>query len=355
MENTVLQNIYRILFLESPEAMFLFSGSKDTIQEFNEGFSKIAGYDRYESRRPELSHFIKNFGKFEELSKFIKSNDPFIYLEDVTLISRDGREFFADLQIYRFLHPEGDQFLLRILTDLEKKGSLRLKYKYLSNISHELRNPFTNISGIIEDFQKKEVLSSDTEFIKSVGLLEKNLLRVKNLLDNLLKLGSPSVENGEEVFRPEEVIGEVIEIHEKQIFDKGLKLYKNLHKGAKLSGNSFEFSQIITNLLLNSIKYTNSGTINVELKNLPGEVTVEISDSGIGIEEKYKSRIFEQFFRVPSGEVQKLSGVGIGLSIVKDLTEKMRGSILVDSIEGRGTKFTLFFPRFGENQALRRE
>lgn len=346
METNVLHNFYKILFLESTEPMILFSKDIEMIHEFNEGFSKIFGYDRYENRKPKLSEIIKNFDEFRELKTFIGGTEPFLYLEDVVFLTRDGREVLVDLEIHRFDSSESFQYLLmHILTDREKKGNLRLKYKHLSNISHELRNPFTNISGIIEDFQKKDIFKLDSELANSIDLLEKNLYRVKSLLDNLSKIDSVSYGEFAEVFEPEKVIREIVSIQEREIRRKGLNLRLELAGSVTLYGNPFEFSQIITNLLLNSIKYTNSGEIVIALGKIPEGTTIEISDTGIGIDDQYKSRIFEHFFRVPSGEVQKKSGVGLGLSIVKELTEKMNGSISVESQPGRGTKFKLTFTK----------
>ena len=345
MNSSLLKEIYRILFLESEEVYFLFTETDWSIRDFNFSFSSLFQYDRYESKKPGLGDILKNFDDNHAIIKFIKSGEQAKYIENVVVQTRYESELTLDFHIYRIHVYNSYRYLIHAIPDPEKKGALRLKYEYISNISHELINPISGISTIIELFKNKDFVNYDSESKNFIEIIRKNLLRVKTLLDNLIQLDGRGKTAYLEVFSPSLVILETINIHEILAFEKKLSITKKLDFSLKIRGNQFEFSQILTNLMANAIKYTQHGEIELILsKKMETICELQIRDTGIGIESEYQSKIYDQFFRIPSPGVYQQSGVGIGLWIVKNLTEKMKGSIEVESKVGEGTKFTLYFP-----------
>ncbi|MCX8000629.1 MAG: HAMP domain-containing histidine kinase, partial [Leptospiraceae bacterium] len=127
--------------------------------------------------------------------------------------------------------------------------------------------------------------------------------------------------------------------------EKKLEIRKNLKGDIFIKGNKFEFSQVITNLVVNAIKYTDDGYISVSCqKTQDGYCEIKVKDTGIGIDSKYHSAIFERFFRVPDFQNRKVGGTGIGLAISKEIIEKMGGSIKLESELGKGSEFKILIP-----------
>jgi signal transduction histidine kinase len=340
MDTQLYQEVFRVLFTESKSELFIFREQNWEISEFNENFSNSFKYDRYENKKLTLKDLIKEFGESHSIIQFVKSVAPTAYLKDVVLLDRHGLRFTMDLQVSR-LFLDNPVFLCNIIYDLDKKETLRLNYEYISNISHELRGPLTNINGTLDILQKNKQDTLDSESHSLFNVIQKNLKRMKVLLDNLLLLDIKKKKYSPEVYSPCASINEAIAFFEPSILEKNLLVNKNIDCSVLIRGDKFEFSQILHNLLSNAIKYTNKGEIKISVsKHSKNIVRLEISDTGVGIPEEYNSSIFNRFFRVSSS----VGGVGLGLWIVKELVERMEGSIQMYSTPGVGTTFILDFP-----------
>ena len=193
-----------------------------------------------------------------------------------------------------------------------------------------------------------ETLQFKDEHIKNFDIIERNLKRMRQLVENLLKLdsfGNALQKSNVEVFEISEVINDVFLINEPLAQQKNLVIRAKLLNGIYIKANKFEFTQIITNLVGNAVKYTENGGIMIlmdrEINNL---CSVKVIDTGMGIDKKYLESIFDRFFRVPTEKNIKIGGTGLGLSITKELLNKMGGSIMVDSALGVGTTFTIMIP-----------
>ena len=345
MNEKLLNEILRVLFVESGDSIFIFSDGNWSIREFNESTSALLLYDRYEQKKPGLGDIIKNFNDSSSIVQFSKSSHQNIYLEDIVFINRYETEILADLQIFRINTLDFNLFLGIVIVDSFKKDSLRLRYEYISNISHELRSPLAGINGMVELLQNKEDSGFDLESKSFLDLIKKNLIRMKTILDNLLRLDSSVRMQYIELFYPYESIIETIKLLNHSAKEKDLIVTSVIDKSIKLRGDKFEFSQIITNLLSNSIKYTNTGKIEIILSKTSTDVCcIDITDTGIGIKKEYIPLVFNRFFRDPSVISKGVSGVGLGLWIVKEMTTKMKGTIEIESEIGVGTKFKLKFP-----------
>jgi len=345
MNDKLINELIRVLFVESGESIFIFSDENWSIREFNESTSALLLYDRYEEKKPGLGDIIKNFSDSSSIVQFTKSSHQNIYLEDIIFINRYETEIIADLQIFRMNLDDFNLYLGIVIVDSFKKDSLRLRYEYISNISHEIRAPLAAINGMVELMQNKEGERVDLESKSLLESIRKNLIRMKTILDNLLRLDSSVRMPYIELFYPFESIIETIKLLELFAKEKGLLISSVIDKSIQLRGDKFEFSQIITNLLSNSIKYTNSGKIEIILSRISKDICcIDIIDTGIGIKKEYIPFIFNRFFRDPSLISKNVNGVGLGLWIVKELTTKMKGTIELESELGVGTKFKLKFP-----------
>jgi signal transduction histidine kinase len=340
MDTELNQEVFRVLFTESKSELFIFREQNWEISEFNENFSHSFKYDRYENKKLTLKELIKEFSESHPVMQFVKSDAPSGYLKDVIVLDRHGLHFTMDLQITRLL-LENPVFLCEIIYDSDKKETLRLNYEYISNISHELRGPLTNINGTLDILQKNKQDILDNESLSLFSVVQKNLKRMKVLLDNLLLLDIKKKKYSPEVYSPCTSINEAIAFFEPSILEKNLLVNKDIDCSVLVRGDKFEFSQILHNLLSNAIKYTNKGEIKISVSKHSEKIArLEISDTGIGIPQEFNSSLFNRFFRVSSS----VGGVGLGLWIVKELVERMQGTIQMYSTLGVGTTFILDFP-----------
>jgi signal transduction histidine kinase len=133
--------------------------------------------------------------------------------------------------------------------------------------------------------------------------------------------------------------------------DKSITLNCNIAPSVgKIVGNQFSIEEMVTNILLNAIKYTpENGSVEVHAEEREGCVFVRITDTGIGIPIEDQDKIFDEFYRADNARRVERDGTGLGLSIVKHIVERHSGEIHVQSQEGSGTTFTITLPK-GQNQ-----
>ena len=112
-----------------------------------------------------------------------------------------------------------------------------------------------------------------------------------------------------------------------------------------VTGDEHRLIQVVINLISNAVKFTPTGSVTVAAKARNGEITVSVTDSGIGIAPEHLPRIFERFYRVDRSRSRSFGGTGLGLSIVKHIATSHGGDVEVNSVEGRGTRFSLLLPR----------
>ncbi len=342
MNRALHKDVFRVLFKDSSDSMVFFCLPRWEITEFNETFSSLLKYDIYETKKPNLSDILLNFDLSHPIQKFVQGDAPSVYIKDLPITDRYGIQFPVDIHVFR-LEIETPTFLCKLISDSNQKESLRLNYEYISNISHELRGPLTNIHGSLEILQKNEGIHLNPDSITLLDVVNKNLNRMKILLENLLKLDIRKKSYNMEIISPCVSIQETLLFFESTLKDKNIVIHKEIDCAVRIRADKFEFSQILHNLISNAIKYTNEGAITIKVtKHSDTTVRLEISDTGVGIPKEYLPLVFQRFFR-GSSAAGGVGGVGLGLWIVKELVERMQGTIQVFS-STEGTRLVLEFP-----------
>ncbi len=231
---------------------------------------------------------------------------------------------------------------------LEKNEKLRRKLA--ADISHELRTPLTTLKGYLEAF-KDGVLPPDPENIAS---LQEEVLRLENLVKNLQELSlveNRSMEMQLKPLDPAASLEKVYDLYHPLMTQQGITGSLILPpERVKAYLNEEALERILHNLLSNALKYTQKGgSIRVALApvdpegNQPG-LTIEVSDTGLGISEGDLPHIFERFYRADPSRSRRTGGFGIGLTIVRELVEAQEGKIKAHSRLGEGTAFVITFP-----------
>ncbi len=221
------------------------------------------------------------------------------------------------------------------------------KTEFLSNMSHEIRTPLNAIIGFIELLKDIDLKQTAKEYLT---LMEGSSKKLLGLIDNILeidKIESGKITFKEETFNPLVELKEIAKMYAPGIEEKGLTLQINTPSESYnfVRGDLGKYSQIITNLLRNAVKFTKEGKIEVDYKEqVSGNTLVlfmSVSDTGIGMPEHKQSAIFDRFIQVDSSTTKEHEGSGLGLYITNHLVKLLGGSIAVSSKLGKGTTFDL--------------
>lgn len=239
----------------------------------------------------------------------------------------------------------GILLIIRDITSIRKLEKMRKDF--VANVSHELRTPLTSIGGFVETLKIKELDEKNRN--KAIDIIEFEVERLKGLINNLLRLSE--IENIENVKHLADIdikddIYEVIKLLGPLADKKNIKLMLNMGDSLNpINGDRDWFRLILTNLIENSIKYTDEdGNVKIYISNYGQGISLIIEDNGIGIPEEDIPRIFERFYRVDKSRSNIIEGSGLGLSIVKHIVILFGGSIEVESELGKGSRFTVILP-----------
>lgn len=224
-----------------------------------------------------------------------------------------------------------------------------LKDDLISNISHELKTPVATVKVAIEALQHMNPLQQQEKMTNYLGMATQEINRLDLLVNKVMN--SILLDNGKQVFQSEpialkNIIEEAILGMQMQVHQKGGNIqFITGNTEGNIVGDSLHIKGVIFNLIENSLKYSNEEPqINIQLNEDKGKVILTIADNGPGIPEAYTHKIFEKFFRVPSGNKHNIKGYGLGLYYAAQVMQQSGGSISVANNLTKGCTFTLVFP-----------
>ncbi len=242
---------------------------------------------------------------------------------------------------------QGAVIVLHDVTDLERQEQVRKDF--VADVSHELRTPLAAIRGYAETLLDGalEDQENNRNFIE---IIQSHAIRLNNIASDLLVI-SELDSNVPPPVPPERILlAAVIEaaVHtvEGNAAMRGISLDTSKCQACSVVGYRFRLEQALTNLLDNAVKFNKpEGQVTVECEAIEGQqVRLSIADTGIGIPSEDIKRIFERFYRVDKARARPAGGTGLGLPIVKEVVERMGGTVTVESQLGRGAKFTILLP-----------
>ena len=215
--------------------------------------------------------------------------------------------------------------------------------EFTANVSHELKTPLQSIIGSAELLESGLVKEDDTS--RFIGNIKKEAERLVSLINDIIRLSQLDEEVApvmERVNIPE-VISEVIDELRTSAEKKGVTFTLSL-ENCDIDGIRRYLYEIVYNICDNAIRYNkDGGHVDIELRSVGTKTVLKIKDTGIGIPQKHRDRIFERFYRVDKSHSRATGGTGLGLSIVKHAVAYHNGELDLESTPGKGTTITVTF------------
>lgn len=237
-------------------------------------------------------------------------------------------------------------FIYAIFIILRQKRLSEVQKDFINNMTHELKTPISTIGISAQVISDPEIIHQPERLSKYAAIISHQNKRLENQVEKVLK--STLAEKGKihlerETFSLNDCLIAVIKDFDlKAKENHGEILYKNNPQIGEINADKSHFENLLFNLLDNALKYCKENPkVEVECQIKAAKIYLSISDNGIGIEEKYRKKIFDKFFRVPTGDIHDVKGFGLGLDYVKNIVKAHHWKIELSAGKTQGTVFTI--------------
>jgi two-component system sensor histidine kinase/response regulator len=240
------------------------------------------------------------------------------------------------------------QYLKRITHQMNEEGK-KIRYQFLSVLSHELKAPLNAVEGYLRMMQEKQSGDMIDDYVIPIDRSLQRIQSMRNLIMDLLDFTKIRLERKEE--KVEEVhlsaiASNAIVTVQPYAIQMEVTVSMNVKSDAVIMADPTDMEIIFNNLISNSVKYNKrGGKAEVTIDENDNEVIISFSDTGIGINETDRENLFSEFVRIKNEKTKNITGSGLGLSIVRKVVELYNGSIVVDSVPDIGTTFTVRLPK----------
>ncbi|WPH02500.1 two-component system protein a [Acrodontium crateriforme] len=335
--------------------IFSLQGRDDEIPMYKDGITKVlAGKSKDEF----IEVQIKATGRWYRTRLFpilrrerIGGKEGSTFIDGVVGVSMDVTEL---RNVENELRQRDRDNARLMAQSVAAKEASKMKSQFLANMSHEIRTPIAGVIGMSElllDDGSGELTTEQRECAENIQRSANGLLTVINDILDFSKVESGRLDIEEVQFDLSVVIKDVNKMLSFAAERKGLQYIDDIEElqSWKVMGDPGRVRQVMTNLLTNSIKFTSKGTVTMRVKvqketDEMVEVYFTVEDTGIGIEEEVRQKLFKPFSQADSSTARRFGGTGLGLTISKNLVELMHGKIWLESKLGVGTKATFWVP-----------
>ncbi len=255
---------------------------------------------------------------------------------------------FTPAELKTSIENVAKHFILRRMTKRLNQEGRQIRFQFLSVLSHELKAPLNAVEGYLKMIQEKRMGPNVDEY---QTMIERSLARINGMRQLIMDmLDLTRIESGKKKREIKsvnliEVAQTAIDTMQPYAIQRDVKINLKTRELIKLNADSEEIEIIFNNLISNAIKYNiDGGRVEVTISSDDKEITITVSDTGIGMEPEEVAIIFDDFVRIKNPKTKAIAGTGLGLPIVKKLVEMYGGNISVISIPDRGTTFTVVLP-----------
>lgn len=354
------------MLVQSADDGISFYDKSWNLRYANSAFYSMAGhnYESYHSIKPQdLVHpddydyqqrridSLRKSGTFESELRILHNNGQYIHLSTKSVtVKDDNGDVIGSLTVYRDITrlKQTHEDLLKANKDAE--ASSRLKSSFLANISHEIRTPLNSVVGfsnlLLSDDISRE---SREEYIEHINYNSEKLLQIISDIIDLSRLESSQIEIRYEETSVNSIIEEVARETKEVIRRNEKPVVLNVRN----SFNDYDdhiftdrvwLKRVLHHLLDNAVKFTLDGSIELKCSIESDKIIFKVKDTGIGINKENLLNIFEGFRQEVDGNQRPFDGLGVGLTLAREVVERMGGKIFVESEKGRGSEFGFSLP-----------
>ncbi|AXX95581.1 response regulator [Arcobacter ellisii] len=332
------------------------------INELNDKICNIFGYEYDELLNQSTRIFFLNdedYDSVKEEYEILKEHKVVTW--EQKFVRRNGISFWARISMQAIDFMDLDKGTVAIIDDitLEKKAledikkakelaeeSTKSKSEFLANMSHEIRTPMNAIIGMAYLALQTNLDEQQKNYIQKIDRASKNLLGIINDILDFSKIEAGKMHFEKIDFSLDDILSNISSLFTFQTQEKGLELLFDIDTTLPLAlkGDALRLNQVLTNLLSNAIKFTSKGEVILSIKQLSKnenevEIRFDVKDSGIGISDEQKAKLFNSFSQADNSTTRKYGGTGLGLAISKQIVELMGGSVGLESTVGVGSDF----------------
>ncbi|OGI00548.1 MAG: hypothetical protein A2Y25_00065 [Candidatus Melainabacteria bacterium GWF2_37_15] len=252
---------------------------------------------------------------------------------------------FAVLAFLTFYALAG-KYTLKKLKDIAEEAT-KVRSAFLANMSHEIRTPMNGIMGYIQLLEETDLTQEQQDFINETRKSSESLLDLINDVLDFSKIESGKIVLENISFDLHSLLEDVANLAASNAHKKGIEINALIYSDVpqRVFGDPCRLRQVFNNLVGNAVKFTEKGEVLIKAKKISEdndsvEILFEVMDTGIGISEKAKGKLFEAFIQADSSDTRKYGGTGLGLAIVKNIIEMMGSDITLQSEAGQGSTFS---------------
>ena len=358
----IISKAYGELAQGITQEIFIFFDRKGIIQECNVTGRRKLGYSQNEIVGKYIGEILTDVFSIDENgdvefpeNDFDNTVSGVMYRKNMTcfdvkariraIVSEDNIYTAAVSAIEISLQKSAEKQMT--IAKEEQKKTEQVRTEFVANVTHELRTPLNGIIGHVKDLKATGLNSEQLESIRIIEHCSDNMMKLINNILDFSKLEAGKYLLDEQECEFSKFVDNIVATHIKNIDEKGLRLIVNMDKDIPeyLICDELALTRILNNLLSNAVKFTSVGNVMLQItKSSESEEYVElffaVIDSGIGISDEEKTKLFKEFSQVDASVTRKYGGTGLGLSITKQLVELMSGKIYVESTKGQGSTFS---------------
>ena len=344
--NQVLNFLYKVDSLQDslklPEIINAYTATLKR-ENLEVPFSITRSDTDYIEERPDLSQVTLGFAHPVTYHVILGNTTPYLM----------KRISFPILFSFFLLSVTIFSFVLLYRNLLRQQKLAEIKNDFISNITHELKTPIATVGVAIEALKNFNAIHDPQKTKEYLDISSNELQRLSLLVDKVLKLSmfeKKEIELNKESFDMKGLTREVLDTMKLQ-FEKNNAIINFTTSGNDciINADKLHITSVIYNLLDNALKYRKDDpVINVHLLSQQNNIELSVNDNGIGIASEYQSKIFDKFFRVPTGNKHIVKGYGLGLSYVSHIIAQHHGTIHVESELDKGSTFICKIPMHGE-------
>jgi len=239
-------------------------------------------------------------------------------------------------------------FIYMLRTILKQKKLSEIKNDFINNMTHELKTPIATVSAAVESMQNFNVLEDNSKTERYLNISSNELKRLSGLVEKVLNISAyeqKTLKLNPEKINFNELIQNIITSQSIKNSDKKVDIkYTSKTEKIFIVADRIHLTNVMNNLIDNAIKYSNNKVDIDVIFEYNNNNIIRVKDNGLGISKHNQNKIFEKFYRVPTGNIHKVKGFGLGLHYVKNIIEEQQGTVQIKSTLGKGSEFIITLP-----------